>query len=110
MKDQFQVWDYDFPTKGLHPVVLISHPDRAAHAKIVNVLFCTSQRQSRPAYDNEIMLDAADGLNWESFVDCSIMYAVPAASLSNRRGMVTPVRRNAIREKLRDMLLLASRD
>jgi hypothetical protein len=110
MKDQFEVWDYDFPTKGVHPVVLISHPDRCAHAKVINVLFCTSQRQTRQPYNNEVMLDTSDGLTWETFCDCSIMYAVLAADLRNRRGVVSPVRRNAIRDKLRDMYLLAERD
>ena len=43
MKDQFEVWRYVFPEKGgEHPVVLISHPDICAKAKVVNVLFCTS--------------------------------------------------------------------
>jgi hypothetical protein len=29
MKAQFEVWRYDFPGKGEHPVVLISPPDRS---------------------------------------------------------------------------------
>lgn len=45
MKDQFDVWWFTFPDKGEHPVVIISHPDRCARAALVNVLFCTSQRQ-----------------------------------------------------------------
>ena len=110
MKDQFEVWEYNFPVKGPHPVVRISHPDRCAHSKFVNVLFCTSQRQSRQPYASEVMLDSSDGLNWETLCDCSIMYAIEAAALVNKRGMVTPVRRNAIREKVRDMFLLADRD
>ena len=110
MKDQFEVWEYNFPVKGPHPVVLISHPDRCANSKVVNVLFCTSQRQSRQPYVNEVMLDASDGLNWETFCDCSIMYTVQASDLTYRRGMVSPFRRNAIREKVRDMFLLSERD
>jgi hypothetical protein len=47
MKDQFEVWRFNFPMKGEHPVVLISHPDDCARAEVINVLFCTSQRQSR---------------------------------------------------------------
>jgi mRNA-degrading endonuclease toxin of MazEF toxin-antitoxin module len=47
MKDQFEVWRFKVPDKGEHPVVIISHPDRCARAALVNVLFCTSQRQSR---------------------------------------------------------------
>ena len=52
MKDQFEVWRFVFPEKGgEHPVVLISHPDFCARAKVINVLFCTSQRQNRPPTD-----------------------------------------------------------
>jgi mRNA-degrading endonuclease toxin of MazEF toxin-antitoxin module len=50
MKDQFEVWRFKFPDKGEHPVVIISHPDRCARTALVNVLFCTSQRQSRKPY------------------------------------------------------------
>jgi mRNA-degrading endonuclease toxin of MazEF toxin-antitoxin module len=111
MKDQFEIWTYDFKNKGgPHPVVLISHPERCAHSKIVNVLYCTSQRQNRQPYDNEVMLIGSDGRTWETLCDCSIMYAVPSAELSNRRGVVTPARRNAIRDKVRDLYLLADRD
>ena len=43
MKRQFDVWRYNFPTRGEHPVVIISHDDFCAGA-VVNVLYCTSQR------------------------------------------------------------------
>jgi PemK-like, MazF-like toxin of type II toxin-antitoxin system len=111
MKDQFEICTYDFTNKGgPHPVVLVSHPDRCAHSKAINVLFCTSQRQSRPIYENEVMLNGADGLSWETFCDCSIMYSVESSKLFQRRGVVTPARRNAIRDKVRDMFLLSDRD
>ncbi len=36
MKDQFDVWRFNFPDKGgEHPVVLISHPDICARAAVV---------------------------------------------------------------------------
>ena len=111
MKDQFEVWRYDFEQKGgEHPVVLISHPDICARQKYVNVLFCTSQRQSRRPYPNEVMLDPADGLDWETFCDCSIMWAVESSKLFGRRGRVTLGRRRAIRALIRDMFLLFSTD
>ena len=64
MKDQFDVWRFDFPGKGEHPVVLISHPDRCARA-VVNVLFCTSQRQRRMPHPYEVLLNGADDVDWE---------------------------------------------
>ncbi len=110
MKAQFEIWDCDFEHKGLHPAVLISHPDRCAGAAWLNVLYCTSQRQSRPPYPFEVMLDTEDGLNWESFCDCSILWSVAASRLKARRGQVTLERRRAIREKVRNMFRLAATD
>jgi|SRR5678815_3262781 hypothetical protein len=109
MKRQFDVWRFDFPDKGEHPVVLVSHPDFCARA-VVNVLFCTSQRQSRPPKPFEVMLNGDDGMDWETFCDCSILYAVSSAALFGKRGRVTLERRRAIREMLRDMFRLAATD
>jgi len=110
MKDQFEVWRFKFPDKGEHSVVIISHPDRCARAALVNVLFCTSQRQSRKPYPYEVMLNGVDGMDWETFCDCSIMYAVQSDLLFNRRGHVSLERRRAIRATLRDLFRLAATD
>ena len=67
MKDQFDVWRFEFPEKGEHPVVLISHPDRCARGALINVLFCTSQRQSRAPHPYEVLLNGTDGMDWETF-------------------------------------------
>jgi mRNA-degrading endonuclease toxin of MazEF toxin-antitoxin module len=110
VKDQFEVWRFVFPRKGEHSVVLISHPDRCARAELVNVLYCTSQRQSRRPYAYEVMLNSADGFDWETFCDCSLMYTVASAELFGKRGRVTPERRRAIRQKIRDLFLLMEED
>jgi hypothetical protein len=78
--------------------------------KVVNVLYCTSQRQSRTAKATEVLLDQADGLDWQTFVDCSVLWSVQSDLLFGRRGEVTPDRRNAIRDKVRDLFLLSERD
>ncbi len=110
MKDQFEVWRFDFPEKGEHPVVLISHPDRCARGALVNALFCTSQRQSRQPYPYEVLLNGADGMDWESFCDCSILYTLPSGRLFGRRGRVSLERRRQIRLKVRDLLRLNATD
>jgi len=111
MKDQFQVWRYNFEQKGgEHPCVLISHPDICARAKVVNVLFCTSQRQSRPVKPSEVMLDQSDGMDWETFCDCAVLWSVESAGLFGQRGEVVPFRRNAIRDRIRDIFMLADMD
>jgi mRNA-degrading endonuclease toxin of MazEF toxin-antitoxin module len=107
---QFEVWTYDFPNKGgPHPCVVISRTD-ACTRPFVNVLFCTSQRQSRQLKPMEVLLNGADGLNWETFCDCSILWAVETAKLSNKRGHVSHERRNLIRDKVRDIFRLPARD
>ena len=110
MKDQFDVWRFDFPGKGEHPVVLISHPDRCARGALVNVLYCTSQRQSRAPYPYEVLLNGMDGMDWETFCDCSILYTIPSAKFFDQRGRVSLERRRQIRAKLAELLRLNATD
>src|SRR5687767_14470380 len=111
MKDQFEVWTYNFQHRGgEHPVVLISHPDICARAAVVNVLFCTSQRQGRRAHPHEVLLNGADGMDWETFCDCSCLYAVKSAELSRKRGRVSLERRRQIRARIKEIFLLSAND
>ena len=110
MKDQFDIWRYQFPAKGEHSVVLLSHPDICATATMVNVLYCTSQRQSRPPKTYEVMLNGADGFAWETFCNCAVIYLVPAAAPFGQRGRVSLERRLAIRSKVRGLFRLSAAD
>jgi len=110
MKDQFDVWRFNFPEKGEHPVVLISHPDICARAAVVNVLYCTSQRQSRRPRSHEVMLNSADGFDWETFCDCATMYAVRSDQLLRKAGRVSLERRRVIRSRIRDIFRLQATD
>ena len=110
MKDQFDVWRFNFPEKGGHSVILISHPNLCATASVVNALCCTSQRQSRAAKPHEVLLNGEDGFDWETFCDCSRMYLVDTKALFEKRGRVSLERRRQIRAKIRDILRLAAAD
>ena len=110
MKDQFEIWRFAFPKKGEHSVVLISHPDRCARGEVVNALYCTSQRQSRPPKDYEVMLAQEDGFDWETFCDCSIFLALESNALFGKRGRVTVERRRQIRDKIKNLFLLQASD
>ncbi len=81
---------------GTHPVVIISHPLRAARKDIVEVLDCSSQRASRPPADNEVVLDEVDGRDWRSLCKCDCIFAVPREEVKGRRGTVTAERRRQI--------------
>ncbi len=85
-KQQWEIWTLDFPGRGEHPTVLVSHPDRCARASVVNVLYGTSQRQNRPPQENEVVLNSADGLDWETFCVCDHLYSVEATQLKRKRG------------------------
>lgn len=81
---------------GTHPVVIVSHPARAARKDFVEVLNCSSQRANRPPAEHEVVLDAADGLDWPTFCKCDCIFAVPREELKERRGEVNPERRRQI--------------
>jgi mRNA-degrading endonuclease toxin of MazEF toxin-antitoxin module len=110
VKNQFDVFQFDFPERGAHPVVLISHPSLCQRASVVNALYCTSQRQSRTLKDHEVLLNGEDGFDWETFVDCSVIYLLDTSKLFGHRGRVSLERRRRIREKLRDVFRLAATD
>ena len=97
---QWDIWTCDFADAGPHPAVIISHPDRVARAPLVNVLLGASQKASRPARENEVLLNGADGLDWETLVKCDLMYLVEKERLYGRRGTVTAVRRRALVQRI----------
>ena len=96
----WEIWACDFAGAGPHPAVVVSHPDRVARAPLVNVLIGSSQRASRPARENEVVLNGADGLDWETLLKCDLMYLVERERLYRRRGMVTTARRRALVQRI----------
>src|SRR5213592_2980403 len=100
---QWDVANFDFPPPvGEHPVVIISNADRASRAKLVNVLYCTTQRQSRPPGLDEVLLNSADGLDWETFCRCDHIFSVERDRLKPRSkpAKVSPDRRRQISVKI----------
>ena len=97
---QWDIWTCDFAEAGPHPAVIVSHPDRVARAPLVNVLICSSQRANRQPRENEIVLNGADGLDWETLVKCDLMYLVEKERLYRRRGNVTAVRRRTLVQRI----------
>lgn len=89
-------WTCDFAEAGPHPAIVVSHPDRVSRAPLVNVLICSSQRAARQPRENEVVLNGADGLDWETLVKCDLMYLVEKDRLYRRRGSVGAVRRRAL--------------
>ena len=97
---QWEIWTCDFAEAGPHPAVIVSHPDRVARAPLVNVLIGSSQKASRPARENEVVLNGADGPDWETLVKCDLVYLVEKERLYRHRGSVGKVRRRAVVQRL----------
>jgi len=97
---QWDIWTCDFAEAGPHPAVIVSHPDRVARAPLVNVLIGSSQKASRPPRENEVLLNGADGLDWETLVKCDLMYLVEKDRLYQCRGRIGMARRRALVQRI----------
>jgi mRNA-degrading endonuclease toxin of MazEF toxin-antitoxin module len=105
-----QPWDiytWEFPEADSHPAVVLGTERRLANKPKVNVLFCSSKRATRKAEVTEVVLDRADGLDWETICKCDLIFAVPKEQLKLKRGSVTHERRRQIAERLIRSLGLA---
>ena len=94
---------------GPHPVVLISCQARIDAKEQVVVLKCTTMQpaSAREAKENETVLDEADGLEWKTLCRCDLLFTVPKASLTRRRGLVTAERRRDVARKIIQGLAIA---
>jgi mRNA-degrading endonuclease toxin of MazEF toxin-antitoxin module len=94
---QWEIYEWQPPKWDRpHPVVVVSHPDRAARKPHVEVVACSTARANRQPGPTEALLDTADGLAWETICFGDMIYSVDAAALRNRLGEVTRFRRAAI--------------
>jgi len=97
----WEVWDWEFP-HGKHPAVIVSPEARCLNTDIqtVNILGCSSRRASRAAEIHEVLLDEADGLDWETLCRCDVLFLAKKSELTRRRGMVTYERRRNLGQKV----------
>jgi mRNA-degrading endonuclease toxin of MazEF toxin-antitoxin module len=103
----WDIYTWEFPGADSHPAVVLGTETRVANKPKINVLFCSSQRATRKAEAMEIMLDAADGLDWETLCKCDLVFAAPKDQLTRKRGSVTFERRRQIAERVIRALGLA---
>ena len=79
-----------------HPCVVISHVSRAENKDPVEVLMCSSKRATRSARPNEVILDAADAMDWPTLCKCDLIHTVPKAELKRFCGTVSRSRRQVL--------------
>lgn len=98
-------WDialFPFGSEGPHPAVILSNSDRCADARAthINALLCVTKRGGRLLAMDEVMLDRADGLDWETVVRCDPVYLLPKAQFGDLRGQVSIPRRRLISKRI----------
>ena len=105
---QWEIYLFPFREEKPHPAVIISNEERCVNDDLeyVNALICTSAKLNREAKKNEVILDAADGLDWKTAVRCDVIYLLPKAEFQERRGKVTSARRVAVARKMAETLRL----
>ena len=105
---QWEIYLFPFEREKPHPAVIISNDERCLNSDLdyVNALICTSAKVNRDAKKNEVILNAADGLDWKTAVRCDVIYLLPKAEFQERRGKVTSARRVAIARKMVETLRL----
>src|SRR5208282_205545 len=103
----WDIYTWEFPGVEAHPAVILGTETRLANKPKVNVLFCSTQRAIRGAEAIEVMLDEADGLDWETLCKCDLIFAAPEEQLTRKRGAVTLERRRQIAERVIRSLGLA---
>lgn len=89
-----------------HPAVVLSHEDILEHPQRdrFNVLLGSKKGPAYPAQPRHVTLDQADGLEFVTLVDCSLLLVGRKSGVLRRAGMVSHERRREIQRKLRAFL------
>ncbi len=103
----WEVWTWRFPDAGEHPAVVLGTQERLRLKPRVCVILCSTQRAARRPELYEVILDQADGLDWETLCKCDVVYAAGKNDLTKHRGTVSALRRRAIAERVIRALGLA---
>lgn len=89
-----------------HPGVVLSGANTLADPKQhrFNVLICTKKPPAASTGDHQVLLNGADGLEFLTLVDCSLVYVARKSSVIRLAGTVASERRTAISRKVRAYL------
>ncbi len=100
----WEIWTCDFAEAGRHPAVIFASSRLLEREDVthVNVLFCRTLRgpMKRELRAGQIVLDRADGLDWQTICYCHVLHLVPKTALSEQRGAVSRERQRQISQEL----------
>lgn len=89
-----------------HPAVVLSSDDIMADSRQqrFNVVAGTKKQPAESARNHQVILDSADGLEFPTLIDCSLVYVARKASVLRSTGTVTINRRQLIQRTVRGYL------
>ncbi len=92
-----------------HPAVILSSDDVMADEKQqrFNVVLGSKKQPAEQARQHHVILNGADGLEFATLVDCSLVYVARKTSLLRSVGLVTVHRRQKIQRGIRGFLGLS---
>jgi hypothetical protein len=91
-----------------HPAVVLSCEEDCQDPRFlrVNVLYGSKKPPAAAAEPWQVLLNGADGLEFQTAIDCGIFYLVEKANCSSPVGTVGIERRRAIGRKINEVLRL----
>jgi hypothetical protein len=94
--------------RDAHPAVVISCEEDCQDGNFlrVNILYASKRPPAAQLEPWQVLLDEADGLEFQSAVDCGIFYLVDKALCSPAIGSVSTERRRTIGRKISEILRL----
>ncbi|MGH7946001.1 MAG: hypothetical protein ACREH8_14900 [Opitutaceae bacterium] len=86
-----------------HPAVILSSDDVMADERQqrFNVVTGTRKQPAEHARNHHVVLDDADGLEFTTLIDCSLVYVARKTSILRSGGLVTVHRRQQIQRGVR---------
>ncbi len=89
-----------------HPAVILSNDSllENPHQSRINVLIGTKRTPAISPAPHHVILNGSDGLDLQTLIDTSFVYAVRKATILHRAGSVGLHRRQEIQRKLRASL------
>jgi hypothetical protein len=89
-----------------HPAVILSGADILNDPRQLrfNVLVGTKRPPAANALEHQVLLDQSDGLEFQTLVNCAIVYVVRRSAIIRDAGVVGHMRRAEIARKVRGSL------
>ena len=94
--------------RDLHPAVVVSPQEWCLdQTKLrLNVLACSKRIPADGPKPSQVVLDGADGLDFQTICGCDFYHVVIRERLAEKIGRVSPIRRRVIGRKLNEVFRL----